>query len=147
MTRVNIDALPCNYLFGIGRSRTTDRLGDPELQTDRRNGRTESFWAFHNRLDKNVEIGYYLGKSSRLGAGIVALLLAWLNLTESSGRYYKARTATAMLGDFNRTDSRQFACLRNAGIGPLYASRRGTEAAKTHTGSVAPRVRCNGSAI
>ena len=85
----------------IGHSQTTDRLGTPELQKGRRNGRTESFWAFHNRLDKNVEIGYYLGKSSRLGAGIVALLLAWPNLTESSGRYYKARTATAMLGDFN----------------------------------------------
>ena len=55
--------------------------------------------------------------------------------------------STAMLGDFNRTDGRQFACLRNAGIGPLFASRRGTEAAKTHMGSVAPRVRCNGSGI
>ena len=64
-----------DYLFGIGRSRTTERLGAPELQKGRRNGRTESSWSVHNRLDKNGEIGYYLGKSSRLGAGIVALPL------------------------------------------------------------------------
>ena len=52
-----------------------------------------------------------------------------------------------MLADFNRTDGGQFACLRNAGIGPLFASRRGTEAAKPRVGSIAPRVRCKGSGV
>ena len=42
--------------------------------------------------------------------------------------------STAMLGDFNRTDGGQFACLRNAGIGPLFASQRGTETAKPRCG-------------
>ena len=55
--------------------------------------------------------------------------------------------STAMLGDFNRTDSRQFVCLRNAGIGPLFASRRGIEDTKTHVGSVVSRARCNSSGI
>lgn len=52
-----------------------------------------------------------------------------------------------MLEDFNRTDSGQFACLRHAGIGPLFASRRGTEDTRTCVGSVVSRARCKGSGV
>ena len=68
--------------------------------------------------------------------------------TESSCSFHKRLDKNGEIGyHLRKSSGGQFACLRNAGIGPLSASRRGTEAAKTHVGSVAPRARCNSSGI